>query len=213
MPSIKVSSAFLVGLCVDRGRLFKDHELCAVYDLPEDVFQQKSIKGVQDRHVEALQDFIIAALSKADGERRTAFICGDFRKESFMDNNHNIGRGAYEMWFRTLKLSSKIHGLVEGALQDNGAHPKQLLSDQPFLDEADEDMPAAKNIYTNVEKPIAQAVFGQNAITSVVVASGMATAINAILHHGWERLRKERKRAKATKDALKTRVQDMMTSE
>jgi hypothetical protein len=206
MPSLSVAAAFLLGLCVENGRLFDDHEFCVLYDLPEKFFEQDSIKGVRLENVQALRSFVAACLAKPDGEARASFISGTVGKTHAMENFQGIGRNVYRNWFNASKFSSKINGLVEAALVENEAHPRQILSDNPSLDDSEGTLPDIKCIYSTVERPISQAVFGKNAITSIVVHPGMTTSISAILHHNWERMRKERMRAKKLLEAAKNAV-------
>jgi hypothetical protein len=210
MPTLNLSSAFLLGLCVDNGRILKDSEFYNIYGLPEDVFNQDDIKGVKAQNVQALKGFFIAALGQAEGEDRAAFISGKIGKKLAQGNNYNGGRLAYRSWFKALRLGTKINNLVENALNDCEAHPKRLLADHPSIDTGDDAFPDLKSIHSTIQKPVYQAVFGLNALTSVIVPAGAIISVNALLHHTWERLRKERKRAKLTKDSAKKMVQDIM---
>jgi hypothetical protein len=211
MPSLDMATAFLLGLCVDNGRLMSDPEFCLVYHLPEGLFHQDYIPGVKDGSILALRGFITAILEKQDGESRHLFVAGKVKKSSCID--HSVGREAYKNWFKVMKLSKKIHSLMEATLTENDAHPRQLLADQPELDTSGTALPDSKCIYSTVEKPLAQAVYGQNALTSVMVPQGMANSISTLLHHLWERLRKERKRFFDNKEILRKEVQSIVESE
>jgi hypothetical protein len=212
MPTLKLADAFLSGLCGSNGRLMGDHEFCSIYNLPDDFFLQHDIEHIKPQEAQGLKSFILAALAKPDNEMLTAFLSGTVMKMQFSDNNHHQGRQSYRSWFRKMKISSKIHSLVEEALLESETHPRQILESQSSANIANDTLPEMRSIYTTAERAVAQGVYGRNALTSVVVPHSMSTATSCLLHHAWERLRKQRKRSLEKLNSLRSAVQEAKNS-
>lgn len=209
MPSLSMPAAWLVALLHRKSRLMTDDDFLAVYGFQPSFLKVSSIDQVPAADQSFILAFVVAAEAKVEGDERTTFIVGGRKKKgAAVDNAHNRGRKAYTEWFRRQKLTAKIHSLINDILFENDAHPQNLIQNltEDEEDELDDNgMLSVVSIHSQIEVPVATAVFGVNVMTSTMIPPAIQASMGAFLHHFWEKCRKARRRAYTQMETRKKR--------
>ena len=186
MPSINLSAAFFVGLLEKNRRLLKDPDFQALYNLD---------KNPLDGEIERLslsESESLRALAAAAEPNPQILLDAEPSRSRLKDNAHAAGKAALAKWFQKKKIAVKIHSSIDRVLEESKAHPRQLLED--LGDEVSPlALPDEDIVHSDIELGVAIAVFGRNAV-STRLTSIQVKIIKAIMHHVWNRLRKERRR-------------------
>jgi hypothetical protein len=195
MPSVPLSAAFFVGLLEKKRRLLNDEDLQLLYDFGSHPIDGK-VKYLSESESKSLQS--LAAAVEPD---HTILLDSKPKKGRLKDDAYSSGSAALAKWFKKAKISSKIHSSVETVLEESNAHPRQLLEDEeeeisPMA------LPDEETIHSDIELGVAIAVFGCN-VASPRLTSVQVKLVKIIMHHVWNRLRKERQRMYKSMSAKK----------
>jgi hypothetical protein len=193
MPSLKPDVAFFTAILAQNTRILNDDYFKNTYALKDNHFEQTQIRGVLPQNCAALKAFITASMTREE-EKRVYFLAGT-EKLGAGQNGHHQGRKAASQWFRTQKIGQQIYSVIDTVLRDNEAHPQQLVADDPDIGALQ--LPDEGGIHSIIEVPVAEAVYGKNALTGIALPASLRTSIGSLMHHAWERYRKCRKRAHA----------------
>jgi hypothetical protein len=186
MPSISLGTAFLAGLLEKDGRLLRNPDLQSMYGLEDGSFDG-GLQKLKPTEADAVKALVVAA--KAD---ITILLESEAGRSRLRNNLHQDGKKAIGTWLSKTGITSKIHASIEEVLTLSNCHPRQILED------VDEDksptmLPDETTIHSEIELGVANAVFGPNAV-AIRISSHQVKIIKAIMHHVWNRLRKERTR-------------------
>jgi hypothetical protein len=195
MPSATLGSAFFAGLLENNRRLLNDADLWSLYHLKSDPLDG-DIPHLSKSESESLR-----ALAAYAEPNPSLLLDSDSSRSRLKDNAHASGRAALATWFSKLRIPSKLHSSIEQVLEDSNAHPRQLLEEN-CDDIAPETLPDEAIIHSDVELGVAIAVFGPNAVASRLTGL-QVKIIKAIMHHEWNRLRKQRQRMYRTMSGRK----------
>jgi len=195
MPTISLSATFFAGSLEKSRRLLKDPDFQALYSLGKSPLDDKI------EHLNLSESESLRALAVVAEPNLQILLDAEPSRSRLKDNAHAAGKAALAKWFRKKKMSLKRHSSIDKVLEESKAHPWQLLED--LEDEVSPlALPDEDIIHSNIELGVAITVFGRNAVFPQLT-SIQVKIIKAIMHHVWNRLRKERQRMHKSMSAKK----------
>jgi len=193
--SKKFMTGVIVALVAAKDWIFDDQEdltIRDVFGLDREMFNAPKVTHLTENQRASASALIAAVEEAPDINARYNIIQGP-KQEGWA-----AGRAALRAWFTGMKVAANIATKVDAVLDQLGVSPVQVIA-------IDADK-AKETVFPNItecesaKEDIIMAIFGQHAL-SRVPRGEFKDGVNIIVHHQWERHRKQFRRAKDTFNA------------
>ncbi|KAG2124639.1 hypothetical protein DEU56DRAFT_916989 [Suillus clintonianus] len=191
--SKKMQSAIISALLAGKAWIFDDDEtLKEIYGLGLDMFKEPH-QHLSDKQRVSLNAMLDVAEALAGKDRYDIL-------EGKEQSGWGAGRDALNHWFKEQKISAAFIERIDQALEVSQVLPIQLIQR-----EKSEEFPEVKDADSGKED-VVLAILGTEALSRPLTGE-FRDACNTILHHAWERHRKQYRQAK--KALEKKRIKSM----